>query len=267
MRAHRLLGTLWVLGILIGGGATAGAGEAESLIEQANASRQLGNTVQTIRLEQTSKSGSIKERVLLTHTRSVEGLEQSNAMFTAPEELKGVQFLRLQRSGSEDQKWMYMPLNGSVNEIEGSSRTRSFMGTDFTFEDMELGDVDAGTHALLGTEAIEIAGAQVSCHKIETVPAAGIETAYGKLVTWIAVDGSVPRRILMYDKDGSTEAKRLTFEAVARDGSRTVPTRLRMENLKRGSSTLLEVTDYRMDVPADELPDRLFDSTRLAENH
>ena len=76
----------------------------------------------------------------------------------------------------------------------------------------------------------------------------------------------MPRQILMYDRDGTTEAKRLTFEAVTTEGSRTVATRLRMENLKKGTSTLLMVTDYRLDVPAEELPDRLFDSARLAEN-
>jgi hypothetical protein len=266
MRAYRVLGTLMLWGMLVGGAPQAVAGEAETLIEQANASRQLGNTVQTIRLELTSKSGTVKEYVLLTHTRSVDGLEQSHAMFTAPEGLHGMQFLRLQRKGAEDEKWMYMPAGDSLTSIAGSKRTGSFIGTDFTYEDMELGDVNAGTHELLGTETIEVGGAQVACHKIATTPGEGLETAYGKLVTWISTDGGVPRRILMFDRDGTTEAKRLSFEAITAEGSRTVATRMRMENLQKGSSTLLEVTAYRLDVPAEELPDRLFDSTRQAEN-
>ena len=189
MRAYRVLETLILFGMLVGGSQAAAAGEAESLIEQANASRQLGNTIQTIALTQTSKSGTVKERVLVTHTRTVDGLEQSHAMFTSPEELAGVQFLRVQRQGAEDDKWMYMPVNDGVNRIAGTSRTRSFMGTDFSYEDMELGDVGSGTHELLGTETVEVGGSPVACHKIATVPAAGIETAYGKLVTWIAEDG------------------------------------------------------------------------------
>jgi hypothetical protein len=266
MRAYRVLGTLMLWGMLVAGGGTAAAGEAEALIEQANASRQLGNTIQTIQLQVTSKSGTVKERVLVTHTRSVDGLEQSHAMFTTPEDLKGVQFVRIQRRGAEDDKWMYMPAGDSLLTIKGRSRTGNFAGTDFTYEDMELGDVNAGTHELLGNETIEVGGDQVACHKIATTPGEGVESAYGKLETWISTDGGVPRQILMYDRDGTTEAKRLTFETVVKDGERSVATRMRMENLKKGSSTLLEVTDYRLDVPAEELPDRLFDSARLVEN-
>lgn len=266
MRFRRSLGMVLLLGLTFGVPRIVRAGEAETLIEQANARRQLGNTVQNLTLVMTAKSGSTKEMVLETRTRSVDGLEQSLAIIRSPVELDRVQFLRKQKAGGEDDKWMYMPLGGSLNRIAGRGRTGSFMGTDFTYEDMELGDVGSGSHKVLDAETIRVGDSDVVCHRIETTPSAGIETAYGKLVTWIQKDTMVPRRILMYAPDGTTESKRLTFEAVVADGERFVSTRMRMENLRKGSSTLLQVTDHRLDVPASELPDAMFDPEQLSGN-
>lgn len=266
MRFRRSQAVVLLLGLTFGVPRIVRADEAETFIEQANARRQLGNTVQTLTLVMTAKSGSTKEYVLETRTRSVDGLEQSLAIIQSPEGLKGVQFLRKQKAGAEDDKWMYMPAGDTLNHIAGSGRTGSFLGTDFTYEDMELGDVGSGSHRVLAAETIQVGGSDLDCHRIETTPKAGIETAYGKLVTWIQKDTMVPRRILMYAPDGTTESKRLTFEAVAADSDRFVATRMRMENLRKGSSTLLEVTDHRLDVPASELPDAMFDPEQLSGN-
>ncbi len=70
----------------------------------------------------------------------------------------------------------------------------------------------------------------------------------------------------MFKKDGTTEYKRMTFEAW--DGSSPgnyVPKRIRMEDLVKDASTLMTITDYRLDVPADELPDDRFDPTMLGQ--
>jgi len=257
---------LLLIGLTLGVPRITRAVEAETLIEQANASRQLGNTVQTLELVVTSKSGSTKEMRLEVRTRAVDGLEQSLAILREPVNLNGMQFLRKQRTDGEDDKWMYMPIGGNLNRIAGSGRTGPFLGTDFSYEDMELGDAGSGTHTVLGSESITVGGAALECHTIQSIPVDGIESAYGRLITWIDKDTHVPRRILMYGPDGSTEAKRLTFEAVATEGSRTVATRMLMENLGKGSSTLLEVTEYRLDVPEAELPDAMFDPEQLAGN-
>ncbi len=240
----------------------AAAQSADEIIAEAAAARYEGNTVQTIQLARTYR-GATKESTLVTSTR-VDAIEQTHAEFTAPVDMAGMVFLTKKVAGQETQNWMYMSAVNSLSQITGAQRTGSFMGTDFTYEDLEIGDVDAGTHALGGVETITVAGASYTCHKIATTPVADRVTGYGKLVTWIDQTTSLPRMMLLYKKDGTTEWKRMTFEAW--DGSSPgnyVAKRIRMEDLVKDASTLMTITEYRLDVPATDLPDSLFDPDQL----
>jgi len=241
---------------------SAAAQSADEIIGQAAAARYQGNTIQTIELSRTYR-GATKQYTLLTSTR-VDTIEQTRAEFTAPVDMQGMVFLTKKAPDQETENWMYMSAVNSLSHITGTQRTGSFMGTDFSYEDLEIGDVDAGSHQLVGEETITIDGASYTCHKVATTPVADRVTGYGKLVTWIEKSTSLPRMMLLYKKDGTTEWKRMTFEAW--DGSspgRHVAKRIRMEDLIKDASTLMEITEYRLDVPTTDLPDSLFDPDQL----
>ena len=243
---------------------SAAAQSADDIIGRAADARYTGNTVQTIELAREYR-GVVKEYTLVTSTR-VDTVEQTRAEFTAPADMQGMMFLTRKAPGAGTENWMYMSAVGSLTHITGTQRTGSFMGTDFSYEDLEIGDVDAGAHTLVGVEAITIDGAAYTCDKVATTPVADQVTAYGKIITWVEQGTSLPRRMLMFKKDGTTEYKRMTFEAW--DGSSPgnyVPKRIRMEDLVKDASTLMTITDYRLDVPADELPDDRFDPTMLGQ--
>ena len=240
----------------------AAAQSADEIIAKAAAARYEGNTIQTIQLSRASR-GATKESTLVTSTR-VDTVEQTHAEFTAPADMAGMVFLTKKVPGEETQNWMYMSAVNSLSQITGTQRTGSFMGTDFSYEDLEIGDVDAGTHALAGGETITIDGASYDCHKVATTPVADRVTGYGKIVTWVDKSTALPRMMLLYKKDGTTEWKRMTFEAW--DGSSPgnyVAKRIRMEDLVKDASTVMTITEYRLDVPADQLPDSLFDPDQL----
>lgn len=240
----------------------AAAQSADEIIARAAAARYEGNTVQTIQLSRTYR-GAVKESTLVTSTRA-DAMEQTRAEFTAPADMAGMIFLTRKVPGEETRNWMYMSAVDSLSEITGAGRTNSFMGTDFSYEDLEIGDADAGAHTLDGSETITIDGAAYDCHKVATTPAAGRVTGYGKIVTWVEKSTSLPRMMLLYKKDGTTEWKRMTFEAW--DGSSPgnyVAERIRMEDLVKDASTLMTITEYRLDVPAADLPDSLFDPDQL----
>ncbi len=243
---------------------SAAAQSADDIIGKAAAARYTGNTVQTIDLARDYR-GAVKQYTLVTSTR-VDAVEQTRAEFTAPVDMQGMIFLTKKAPGVETENWMYMSAVDSLNHITGTQRTGSFMGTDFSYEDLEIGDVDAGSHTLVGAEPIEVGGTTYTCHKIETTPVAGRVTAYGKIVTWVEQSTSLPRMMLMFKMDGTTEYKRMTFEAW--DGpvsGKYVPKRIRMEDLIKDASTVMTITEYRLDVPADELPDDRFDPNSLGK--
>ena len=248
--------------LLIGAGAPVSAQTADEIIDKAAAAQQLGNTIQTIRLTRTTKNGQSDIKTLETHTREVEGREQSHAILRLPEELAGMQFLSRQSADGTTEGWIYMPLSNSLMQISGSQRKSAFMGTDFSYEDLEVGDPDLGTHELQGAGAIAIGDQSYECHEIATTPRPELGSAYSRLVAWIDKETALPRQIEFFDPAGELK-KRMTFEAFAQEGAAVLPTRIRMEDVKRGSSTLLEVTDYRLEVPAAELPDAMFDPDQL----
>lgn len=258
----RLALSLLVLALSITAAAPASAQTADEIIAKAAAAQEMGNTIQTIRLTRTSKNGQSDVKTLETHTREVEDREQSHALLRLPEELAGMQFLSRQIADGTTEGWIYMPLSNSLMQISGSQRKSAFMGTDFSYEDLEVGDPDLGTHALESSEAVEVGGQSYDCHRITTTPRPDLGSAYSRLVAWIEMETALPRKIEFFDPAGQLK-KRMTFEAFANEGTVVLPTRIRMEDIKRGSATLLEVTDYRLDVPAAELPDSMFDPDQL----
>jgi outer membrane lipoprotein-sorting protein len=241
------------------------ADSAQDIIRKANEGRAAGNSIQTIELTMTLSSGGTKQYVLDTRTRDSGGIDGSRAEIQQPQELAGTTLLSISGASGTSETYMYMPAGKSLMQIEGNSRKGPFMGTDFSYEDLDFGDIDAGSHTLLGDETISVGGAAYDCHKIETTPNAGIDTAYGTIITWIDKDSYTPRQVLMLAADGTTELKRMTIEAVAGNGS-TLPTRVRMENFKKGSSTVMVVLAHRLDVPEDELPADLFDPAQFETN-
>ncbi len=258
-----VLSGMWLMvGLLVVVAMPAVAGEsAEEIIKKANDGRAAGNSIQTMQLVKHVKDKTTSY-TLEVHTRHAEEQVASRAEFTAPDELAGVVLLSIANEGADTETWMYMPAGGSLNSISGSKRSGKFMGTDFSYEDLDIGDADAGSHNLIGEEQVTVAGQSYACHRIETTPRADLETAYGKLITWVQTGNYVPRQILLHNEDG-VAIKKMTFEKVETVGNTTLPTLIRMENLGKGTSTTMEVTAHQLDVPADQLPDSLFDPDAL----
>jgi hypothetical protein len=236
---------------------------AEQIISKSQESRRITNSVQTLTMELFDKSGRSRSRTITSKIKQVEGKGvMSYVRFDQPEDVAGVQFLTRENPNGEDDQFLYMPAGDILNRISGSSRRGSFMGTDFSFEDLNIGSPDDGTHTSKAGETITIAGKSFDVYVIETVPKPELESAYSRLVTYIDKADFMPRQVLFFDKKDEN-IKRMTVEETKKDGDSTVPVRTVMENLKRGSKTVITVGDYRTNVPAEELPDSMFTEAYL----
>lgn len=240
--------------------APVGAAEptADEIIKRSSENRTVDNSVQTMTLEIYDKGGNSRTRKITSRTKTAaEDATWSYVYFEEPEDVRGVQFLSLENPKGEDDQWMYMPAVGSANRISGSSRKASFVGTDFTYEDMSLGQVEDGDHTMKGKETITVGGETFEAYVVESIPKPELKSAYTKLVTYVDTKEYMPRRVDLFDKKGE-EVKRMTFTDVVKDGETLVPKLIVMENLKKGTKTHLIVNEYRVNVPASELPDTMF---------
>ncbi len=68
--------------------------------------------------------------------------------FTYPNDINGTSFLVWERPDGDDERFLFLPALGRVRRIAGSERQESFVGTDFTYEDMGGRAIEDYTYAL-----------------------------------------------------------------------------------------------------------------------
>ena len=62
---------------------------------------------------------------------------KSLLLFSQPKEIKGTAFLNWDRvDGKGDDQWLYLPALKKVKRIRTSDKSRSFQGSDFSYEDL-----------------------------------------------------------------------------------------------------------------------------------
>jgi len=231
---------------------------ADEIIKRSSQNRTVGNSIQQMRLEIFDKAGNSRVRKITSRVKKgPEDATWSYIYFDEPADVAGVQFLSLENPAGEDDQWMYMPTIGSANRISGSSRKGSFMGSDFTYEDMSIGQADDGDHTLKADTKITVAGTEFTVHVVESVPKEELKSAYTKIVTYVDTTEFMPRQVDLFDKKGE-QVKRMTFSNVEKSGESMVPRLIVMENLKRGTKTHLAVDEYEVNVDPSKLPDTMF---------
>jgi hypothetical protein len=103
------------------------------------------------------KQGRVRERRLrLAGLRGVEKGERADRLlirFLFPNDIKGTGFLVLERPGADDERFLYLPALGRVRRIAGEEKQDSFVGSDFTYEDIGGRELTDYTYAIVDAGA------------------------------------------------------------------------------------------------------------------
>ncbi|RME37836.1 MAG: outer membrane lipoprotein-sorting protein [Deltaproteobacteria bacterium] len=186
-----------------------------------------------------------REMQLKTWTK---GTEYSLILVTAPARDKGTAFLK---RGNEI--WNWQPSIDRVVKLPPSMMGQSWMGSDFTNDDLvrESSIVKDFEHKLLGKE--EVNGRL--CYKIELTPKPDAAVVWGKIITWIDVKDFVQMKAEFYDEDGYLVNTMITTK-VGEMGGKVIPIRMEMIPAdKPGHKTVLEQLSIEFDKP---IPDSFF---------
>jgi hypothetical protein len=73
--------------------------------------------------------------------------------FTFPNDIRGTSFLVWEHPDADDERFLYLPSLGRVRRIAGAETQESFVGSDFTYEDIGGREFDEYTYAFSGTDA------------------------------------------------------------------------------------------------------------------
>ena len=124
---------------LFSSGAFAAPNDADR-IAAATAARTEGvATERVIDMTLTNSRGRSENRVAIVHKQSDDELRTTRITFLEPKKTRDVAFLShdYRAAGSVDKRWMFLPAARKVRRIPASQRGKNFLGTDFSYEDIQ----------------------------------------------------------------------------------------------------------------------------------
>lgn len=224
--------------------------------ERNGAGFQAGQSKTTITLQLAngkSKTWATLGRVL----RGKDGKLKSRVTFLEPADAVGTELLILEEGGGQAAQYLWLPKTQRLRRISGAQRNEAFMGTDFSFGDLQGRGMQAGEAKGAGAEAINGS----PCVRID-VALTDPEDVYGKLQLWIDDRLLVARQIKFYDRAGTLAKTLIVDQVQAAEPGRTVVKKLRMLNHLRNSVTTVETRDVQTNV---NLPESLFTPEALGK--
>jgi outer membrane lipoprotein-sorting protein len=141
-----------------------------------------------------------------------------------------------------------------VRRITGSGKNDSFMGTDFTYEDMGSRSLNKDDFTLQREEAVEGA----PCWVVEARPKDS-KDPYGRRVIRVRKDSSVLAAVDYYDRQGRL-LKTLRVSGIRQIDGIWTAQKMEMTNVQDKHSTVINISDIRFNTP---LEDSLFTVANL----
>jgi outer membrane lipoprotein-sorting protein len=228
------------------------AQDAEQIVRSSR-DRIKADTVSTrSRMVIRAKDGATSERLIDQYSKDGPKGSRTVIVFQKPETVAGTRFLTMENPGSADDRWIYLPGIGKVRRLAASEGSGSFMGTDFSYDDISSTSraVSLDTHTLLREEALTGGGGSAACYVIQSVPKDSAYQ-YSKMILWIAKDTNITMKIEMYDKR-NTLVKVAEMSGLKDVQGRLTVTETKIATLAAGTSTTIFTDIIKYDDPVPE---------------
>jgi outer membrane lipoprotein-sorting protein len=237
------------------------AQDAAAIMEQAKAQKNTAAMSSRSRMVITAKNGSTTERVMDQYSKDdAAGNGRALIQFQSPATVKGTRFLMIDNASGKTDQWIFMPSLGKVRRIASSESGGSFMGSDFSYDDMSMMSRDSGddTHSILREETITVDGQSAVCYVIQSLPK-NADFAYSKMVSWVAKSNYRICKIELYNKRGAME-KVMEMSNFRDVQGYDTATQTKVTTVSAGTSTTIFMDIIRYDDP---IPEGVFTTAYL----
>lgn len=117
--------------------------EARALLDAVekldDTTRSWSDRMQRLKLHIVDGRGIERNRELIMRTlKQPEGEDKTTTVFLVPPEVRGTAFLQFAHKDRDAEQWLWLPALGRIRQISAQSKHESFMGTDFSYRDLEL---------------------------------------------------------------------------------------------------------------------------------
>lgn len=168
-------------------------------------------------------------------------------VFDKPKDVQGTALLIHAHIDEPDDQWIFLPALQRVKRISTSERSGSFMGSEFSYEDLSEPEVEEFTYKYLRDEPC----GELTCTVTEHYPV-DEKSGYNRKIVWQDTEEFRTWKMELYDRR-DVHLKTLTFtdyqeynEKFWRAGEQT------MVNHLTSASTVLRWNDYKFGLNLDE---------------
>jgi len=173
------------------------------------------------------------------------GDDYSMILVTSPAKEKGTVFLKRIK-----EVWNWIPTIERTIKLPPSMMSQSWMGTDFTNDDLvkEASSVVDYDHKLLSKETIS----NKDCYKIEMIPKPSAAIVWEKVIVWIDIKDFLQLKAEFYDEDGEL-INIMNSSEVKEIGGRKITSKIEMLPIdKKGNSTVIIYNNIIFNKPINE---------------
>ena len=230
--------------------------DAQSIVRSSRDRIQADTISTRSRMVIRARDGTTSERLIDQYSKDGPRGSRNVIVFQQPAAVAGTRFLTMENPSGSDDRWIYLPSLGRVRRIAASEGSGSFMGTDFSYDDISSmnRNVELDNHTLLREETLDGSPSYV----IESTPKDS-SYQYSRMIQWINKDTLIAMKVELYDRR-NTLVKTLVISSVQENQGRLSPSVTTMTTHAAGTSTTLTSEIIRYDDP---IPETVFTTEYL----
>ncbi len=179
-------------------------------------------------------SGQRSVRQLEMKTLEGENSDKTISTFLTPADVKGTKTLTHEHVNRDDDQWLYLPALRRIKRIASSNKSGSFMGSEFSYEDIGNQNYNKFTY-VKGVKEVELDG--VKCYTGTRIPK-DENSGYTKQVSWVSKDKFLLLRVDYYDRKSELLKTAIFSDYKQIDGVWRVG-KIEMRNYQNDKSTVL----------------------------
>ncbi len=236
-----------------------GTSAAAAVMRQVESNQEVQAESVSFEMVLVDRSGLARRRMVREfRQRDARRLESILIFFDDPPDIRGSALLSRERVDGFDDQWLFLPAVGKIRRIAESGRSDYFLGTDLTFEDLSVEDVDRFRYEFAAPD--ESLGGRLS-RVIDAYPAdsaAARRSGYSRRRIWVDGERFVILKTDFYDREG-VRVKTLKTSSFAAYPARSEKiwraNQIEVDNVHRRHHTIIRSTGRSL---FDDFPPDLF---------
>ncbi len=168
------------------------------------------------------------------------GEQKYYTYFLEPNDVRKTSFMVWKDPVADDSRWIYIPAVDLVKRISSKDKGSSFVGSDFSYEDVSGRHWSDDDHVLAGEEELD----GNMCWRIESTPKE--DDTFSKKITWVDQANRFALKEEYYDRKDRLERVFRAEKIEEVDGLMTVTVRS-MTNVRKNHKTTVEFGDIEYD--------------------